>query len=263
MKFLIPVAFLIFFSGCELFQGQAKQEQTKAGPMLTLVNPANQAKIVSENGINPTFQWSYQYVSQKPKFRLEIAEDESFKSPVFQKAELEPQGGQTNMNYRPPLKDVFLPSINRIYYWRVTGTTDAGEEIVSKDIRSFKIQDRKKIKASFKVHKDSGKTIKVKVGNEEEKMGDFNLELEVGEMRKVAITLIELNEIGKPVEKFIGGDMVVRTAPKNTDKDTAIVVDKITPENITHIVNGKVGNFSFELGGEVILTMKLGSRKIS
>jgi hypothetical protein len=256
MKFLVAILFVIFFSGCELFQGQAKQEQTttKAEPMVTLVNPPDKEKIASENGINPTFQWSYLSFSQPPKFRLEIAEDEGFKSLVFQKLEIEPQRGQTSMAYRPPVKEIFLPS-KRTYYWRVIGTTDAGEEMVSKDSRSFKIQDRKTISVRFKVHKNPGKTIKVKVGNDEEKLDDFPLTLEVGELRKVVITLVE-------DEKSIGGDMMVETANENTDY-ADIVIDKITPESISDIASGKVGDFSFELGGKVILTMKLGSRRPS
>ncbi|MBI4575613.1 MAG: hypothetical protein HY722_05045 [Planctomycetes bacterium] len=145
------------------------------------------------------------------------------------------------------------------YFWKVEGAVRAedgelGGEHGCKKPRSFRLEARETVAVDMKVPRSSGETSTQVVIGDETFTVDASFSLENGETRTVAITAWD-------GEKRItaGGKIWVVGVNENT-RYGRINIDNLTLEELTRINAGDVGDFTYTLGGDEIVKMKLGSR---
>jgi hypothetical protein len=221
---------------------------------IPLMKPAPKMKLDLSTGESPAFTWSRpQNVREQLEFTLEIARDVGFQDIVFTKEELI----QTTA-YQPSMDELFLPGAQE-YHWRVSAQYiekdgSRGKTLPCQETRSFLIKERPKVKILFKVPPADDQGTLTVVFREEEYEEDFENDMEVGDRVKVSILLNQGDEIKK-----IGGKLRLLKANETTEYGM-IIIDNVTQQTVQDILGGSVGDFSYELGGDKIVEMKLGSR---
>lgn len=217
-----------------------------------LIQPLPDEKLDITGGTSPAFAWEIPGYDDPAFYHLEVATDQYFSDMVLSKENLEVT------EFQPDEEDVFFPGDTK-YFWRVTGYDrnryGENEEIFAcSSPRSFYINPRPTVSVLIKIPPaDRKKGLTVQMGDEIFDR-DFEKKMEVGEWR--TLTAI-LNKVGKI--RQIGGRLNV-LASNETTKLGSIIVDSITAERMDEILEGNVGNYSFTLGGDKIVTLQLGSR---
>jgi hypothetical protein len=217
-----------------------------------LIAPFPDQKLTIAGGEAPKFTWEIPEFPGEAIYHLEIATDISFEDMVLSAKGLESRFLQ------PEKEDVFFPG-DTDYYWRVTGSClNRYGKVVRTfpcfESRSFYIEKRPTVRILFKIPPpDEGGTVKICIRDEEFEK-DFTRDMEVGEWIKLTAFLTKGDDV-----KEIGGKLRVHTSNETTAFGN-IIVDSLTQEKMEEIVQGKVGDFYYTLGGEKIVTLTLGSR---
>ena len=201
---------------------------------------------------SPEFEWVIPGFEEEAVYDLVIATDKNFRDVVFSEANIKAT------RHLPRKEDIFLPG-DADYYWKVTGYRpdrygNRDEEFLCEQVRSFHIKERPKVRVLFKIPPPGreGKIVVTIKGDQYDK--DFVRDLEVGEWIDLTAALMK----GDSVKK-IGGMIEVLMA-NGTTKYGNIIVDSLTHARMEEILKGVVGDFQYELGGDWIVHMTLGSR---
>lgn len=240
-----------------------------------LRSPRN-AETIEEIGPNasPVFAWRSSYGIRRPgdyqEFSLTVARDRSFRNVVYEKDKIESQ------SFTIDPEEGWLPGgPEGTYFWKVEGVVrdeDANERafLPCEKVRTFKLERRQTVE----VHMSVPEGFEARIGGK----GDFTTktivaEIENGERREVEIRTVlsppeEMESAGgfgssDPREMIeLSGHIWVRNVNENT-KYGKITINNVEADRLRQIAEGDVGNFSYQLGGERIVEMKLGGKVLS
>lgn len=225
-----------------------------------LRSPRNADSLEVGANASPQFAWRSSYMIRRPgdyqEFSLTIARDRSFRNVVFKKDRLE------SRTFVIDPEEGWLPGgKDARYFWKVEGVVrdqDAEERtrLPCEKIRSFKLTRRQTVQVTMTV--PDGFQARIGGSDSDFSEGIISVSIENGERREVAIESLPSAE--KKV--VVSGHIWVVTVNDNT-KYGKIAINNIEPDKLDLIANGDVGDYSYELGGERIVEMKLGGKSLS
>lgn len=232
-----------------------------------LRSPRNAASLEVGANAGPHFAWRTSYTIRRPgdyqEFFLTVASDRSFRDVKFKSKKLESRTYMID-----PEEGWLSGGKDAKYFWKVEGVVrdqDAGERVYlpCEKIRSFSLARRQTVQVVMTVPK--GFQAKISGSGREFSTGIISASIENGERREVTIESIESFEPADdgPKEKIVvAGHIWVVTVNDNT-KYGKIAINNLEPDKLALIAKGDVGDYSYELGGERIIEMKLGGKSLS
>ena len=227
---------------------------------IQLRSPRNADSLEVGGNAGPQFAWRSSYLIRWPgdyhEFRLTVANDRSFRSVVHESGKLE------SHNYViDPEKGWLSGGKNKKYFWKVEGIVrdqDAEERVrlACEKVRSFTLARRQTVQVAMTV--PEGFEARIGGSDSEFSTGIISVSIENGERREVTI-----RSVGSADHKIVvSGHIWVVTVNDNT-KYGKITINNLEPDKLDLIANGDVGDYSYELGGERIVEMKLGGKSLS
>jgi len=239
---------------------------------IVLTDPPTNKKIPIGKAPAPVFKWEHganldlSATDPNLEYTLTIAKESGFAGIVFKK------NIRGRQDYQMPRGEGWLPSgeSGTAYYWKVEGHLyqDSGEtiELPCEAPRRFELEPRPTVAIQFKVPEspDGKDRTRVTIEGMEPQKSAFTFKLEYGESRKVKIEST-LNE--QPLA--VGGSIQVDAVNDSTKYGTVIIdnVKVVSTEvggkkesGLDEVMKGGVGDYTYKLGNEEVVRMKLGSR---
>ncbi len=224
---------------------------------IQLRSPRNADSLEVGGNAGPHFAWRSSYMIRWPgdyhEFRLTVANDRSFRSVVHESGKLE------SHNYViDPEKGWLSGGKNKKYFWKVDGVvrdqdSEERKKLPCEKSRSFTLEKRQTVQVAMTVPEG----FKARIGDASSEFSDgiISVSLENGERQPVIL-------ISKDKTVQVFGNIWVVAVNDNT-KYGKITINNIEPDKLALIANGDVGDYSYELGGERIVGMKLGGKSLS
>ncbi len=236
-----------------------------------LRSPRNADSLEVGGNAGPQFAWRSSYTIRRPgdyqEFFLTVASDRSFRDVLFKSKKLE------SRTFMIDPEEAWLPGgKDAKYFWKVEGVVrdqDAGERVYlpCEKIRSFSLARRQTVQVVMTVPK--GFEAQISGSGREFSTDVISASIENGERREVTIkSVLSFESAGDgaedgPKERIVvSGHIWVITVNDNT-KYGKIAINNLEPEKLALIAKGDVGDYSYELGGERIVEMKLGGKSLS
>ncbi len=242
---------------------------------VSLRSPRNADSLEVGGNAGPQFAWRSSYTIRRPgdyqEFFLTVASDRSFRDVLFKSKKLE------SRTFMIDPEEAWLPGgKDAKYFWKVEGVVrdqDAGERVYlpCEKIRSFSLARRQTVQVVMTVPK--GFEAQISGSGREFSTGVISASIENGERREVTIKSVpsfepagdgaqDGAEDGPKERIVVSGHIWVITVNDNT-KYGKIAINNLEPEKLALIAKGDVGDYSYELGGERIIEMKLGGKSLS
>lgn len=240
---IVGVLFALALAGCQ-------------NPVVLLDPPSGESLDIGGSP-GPHFRWTttkpvaadYRY-----EYEIVVARDATFATDdVVYSAE-----GLKQVTHEIPSGDSFLPGGGE-YWWRVTGVGRdqdgaIADELPCEKTRSFRLSKRPMVAIDVQVPEGEGVSgVLVRVGDDEF-TESFSLEMEHGEPRRVEILF---SKDDAPIR--VAGRLQVVGVNENTEFGK-IIIDNLVPDELVSISEGEVGDYTYQLGGDPIVKLKLGSR---
>ncbi len=222
---------------------------------IQLRSPRNSDSVDVGGDASPQFSWRSSYMITRPgdyhEYSLTVARDRGFRNVVFQKDKL------NSHSYVIDQDEAWLAGDNT-YFWKVEGVvrdqdSEERKKLPCEKSRSFTLEKRQTVQVAMTVPEG----FKARIGDASSEFSDgiISVSLENGERQPVIL-------ISKDKTVQVFGNIWVVAVNDNT-KYGKITINNIEPDKLALIANGDVGDYSYELGGERIVGMKLGGKSLS